>query len=59
MGLNAQNINNTLDSQHLLADRARKANNTDTLMNGNDLLHYIQSLLVNIKTRLSLEIVMA
>jgi len=59
MELNAQNINNTLDSQRLLADRARKANNTDTLMNGNDLLHYIQSLLVNIKTRLSLEIVMA
>ena len=61
MELNAQNINNTLDSQRLLVDRAmlHKANNTDTLMNGNDLLHCIQSLLVNIKTRLSLAIVMA
>lgn len=49
MGLNAQNINNTLDIQRLLVDRAmlHKANNTDILMNGNDLLHCIQSLLLH------------
>lgn len=47
LGLNAQNINHTLDAQRLLVDRAmlHKANNTDILMNGNDLLHCVQSLL--------------
>jgi hypothetical protein len=47
MGLNAHNINHTIDTQRLLLDRAmlHKANNTDILMNTDDLLHCIQSLL--------------
>jgi hypothetical protein len=49
MGLNAQNINNTLDSQRLLLDRAmlHKANNTDILMNENHLLGCVQTYLLH------------
>jgi hypothetical protein len=49
MGLNVQNINNKLDSQRLLLDRAElhQANNTGTLMTGNDLLQCIQTLLLH------------
>lgn len=49
MGLNAQNINNTLDSQRLILDRAElhTANNTNSIMNGNDLLGCIQTLLLH------------
>jgi hypothetical protein len=49
MGLNTQNINNTLDSQRLLVDRAmlHNVNNTSALMNGNDLLGCVQTLLLH------------